>query len=100
MRKTSLLHKALFAIVLILLPIFITFLHTYTVNKRRLSADILGDISVIAAMYQMEVNGFLETAQKRASDFSSDGYIRDRLKEITNGRQMSTPDTPEEQDAS
>lgn len=86
MIRLSLFQKAALAVIVILLPIFITFLITYQLNKKQIKQGILEDLTLIAAGYETQIYQFLEMSKRRAMDFSSDGFIRDHLKNISRGQ--------------
>lgn len=84
--SVSLFHKALLAVVLLLLPILITFLHGYRNNREFLKKHILDDLTVIAEVYEGQVYQFIEMSRRRVQDFSSDGMIRNALEGAIEGR--------------
>lgn len=79
------MQKALIALAIILLPIFVTFLRGYYQNKDHLIEHIMRDLTFIAETYEGQVYLFLEMTQRRADDFSSDGFIRDGLAKAIKG---------------
>ncbi|MBI5234315.1 MAG: hypothetical protein HY880_08170, partial [Deltaproteobacteria bacterium] len=81
--RFSLGLKAFIAVVIILLPIFITFLIGYQRDVRHLKQNILDDLAVIAEAYEGQVYQFLEMSRRRVVDFSSDGFIRKELKKLS-----------------
>ncbi len=83
--RISLIQKALLAVTLILLPILITFLYTYGKDKELLKEAALKNLTVIAEAFEAQVYQFMEVTKMRAQDFSSDGYIRERLQMIIRG---------------
>ncbi len=85
----TLTKKAILSIFIILLPLSIAFVYTYRQNRDYLKEKILEEMTVIAEAYEGQVYQFLEMAKRRAQDFSSDGFIIDRLKEINNGKRDS-----------
>ncbi|MBI5642260.1 MAG: PAS domain S-box protein [Deltaproteobacteria bacterium] len=85
LRSSSLLHKALFATAVIIIPIIITFTFSYDKNKEHLKKNILDDLTVMAEAYEGHVYQFLESSRQRANDFASDGHIREELKKIAGG---------------
>ncbi|MBI3754047.1 MAG: cache domain-containing protein [Deltaproteobacteria bacterium] len=87
--RLSLLQKAILAVIVILLPIFITFLITYHLNKTQIEQGILEDLTFIAEGYEGQIYQFLEMSKRRVSDFSSDGFIRDQLKKISQGQKSA-----------
>lgn len=84
-KKFTLLQKAIIALIIILLPIAVTFLRGYYQNKEHLVSHILRDITFVAEAYEGQVYLFLEMTTRRAEDFSSDGFIRDGLAKIVKG---------------
>lgn len=82
----SLSKKALLAVLIILLPIFITFLIGSRSNKKQLEEIILNDLTVMAEAYEGQIYQFLEMSKRRADDFASDGFIKDRVQEILDRR--------------
>ncbi len=82
----SLLHKAVIAIVAILLPIFITFLIGYNHNKNEIKKSALSDLTVLAESFEGQVYLYLDSLKSRAIDFASDGFIRDELEKINAGK--------------
>ncbi len=89
--RVSLAQKAFLAVILILLPILITFIVGYSRNKEHLEGHILDDLTAVAEAYKGQVYQFLEMLRRRAEDFASDGFIRERLKEIVEGRVENVP---------
>ncbi len=81
----ALSKKALLGIIVILLPIIITFFLSYSRNKVYLKKRILDTITVIAESYEGQVYQFLEMAKQRARDFATDGFIRNQLQKIIHG---------------
>lgn len=78
----TLFQKTAMAVALILLPLAFTFGVNYSSNREHLRAYVLGDLSVMAEAYKGQVYQLLERCKARASDFASDGYIRDELKKM------------------
>lgn len=83
--SVSLSRKAFLSIVIILLPIIVSFFIAYLSNKRELERLISDEITMMAEAYEGQVYQFLEMSKRRVQDFSSDGFIRDQLKRIING---------------
>ena len=77
MRKynLSLKRKALIGIIIILLPIIITFFLSYHRNKAQLKKLIINDLTVMAESYEGQVYQFLDLLKQQALDFATDGYI-------------------------
>ena len=82
----SLLKKALLAILLILLPISILFIHDYLGVKEKLRVNEIKQNRALAEGYEGMVYAFLEMSKRRAQDFSSDGEIRSSLQGILDGK--------------
>ncbi|MBI5454562.1 MAG: cache domain-containing protein, partial [Deltaproteobacteria bacterium] len=82
---TSLLTRALLALIIIILPILITFVFSYNKNKEHLKKSILDDLTVMAEAYEGQVYQYLEMAKRRAQDFSTDGHIRAEMKRYASG---------------
>ena len=82
---SSLLTKALLALILIILPILITFVFSYNKNKEHLKKSVLDDLTVIAEAYEGQVYQYLEMSKRRAQDFSTDGHIRAEMKRFASG---------------
>ncbi|MBI1910374.1 MAG: PAS domain S-box protein [Deltaproteobacteria bacterium] len=83
--QISLLHKALLAILIILLPISITFFHSYNKSKENLKNYILNDLTIMAEAFEGQVYQFLEMSKRRAHDFTTDGAIISGVKRILAG---------------
>jgi diguanylate cyclase (GGDEF)-like protein/PAS domain S-box-containing protein len=83
--KNPLAVKALIAIVIMLLPITVTFFWDYAKNKAAFEEHVLSEVTVIAELSEGLVYQFLEMSKRRAVDFSSDGFIRDSLSLIVKG---------------
>ncbi len=80
--KLSLKKKALIGIIIILLPIIITFLIVYNQNRVYLKQRNLDTLTVIAETCEGQVYQFLEMVRRRVQDFASDGFIRTQLQKI------------------
>ncbi|NUN24736.1 MAG: PAS domain S-box protein, partial [Candidatus Jettenia caeni] len=72
----SLSVKALFGILIILLPVFITFLLIYKQNKAYLKEHILDDITILAGFYERHMSQFLEAVKLPIQNVTSDGFIK------------------------
>ncbi|MBI5598390.1 MAG: EAL domain-containing protein [Deltaproteobacteria bacterium] len=83
--RFSLTKKALLAISIVLFPIFVTFIITYQLNSGYLGKLVLNNLTALAEAYEGNIYQFLEMSRRRAHDFSSDGFIRDRLTDIGRG---------------
>ncbi|GAB61016.1 MAG: PAS domain S-box protein [Candidatus Jettenia sp.] len=68
--------KVLFGILIILLPVFITFLLIYKQNKAYLKEHILDDITILAGFYECHMSQFLEAAKLPIQNVTSDGFIK------------------------
>ncbi|MFQ5737349.1 MAG: PAS domain-containing protein, partial [Thermodesulfobacteriota bacterium] len=84
-RIFSLSQKAVLALAVILLPVVITFAYGYHKNKELLKRYMLGDITVVSEAVEGQVYQFIEMSQRRAEDFSSDGFIIRALEARGNG---------------
>ncbi|MBI2469676.1 MAG: PAS domain S-box protein [Planctomycetes bacterium] len=73
--KLSLKKKALLGIVIILLPVIITFFLSYHRNKAHMEKQVLNDLTVMAEAYEGQVYQFLDMLKRRAQDFASDGFV-------------------------
>ena len=87
--RFKLTQKVLVAFALILLPIFITFFITYRINSEHLKTIALKDLTALAEAYEGNIFQFLEMSKRRAQDFSSDGFIREKLEEILRGNKSA-----------
>ena len=87
--KKSLSKKALIGVAIILLPIIISFMLSYSKNKAYIKKRTLGDLTVVAEAYEGQVYKFLEMTKRRAQDFASDGFIRNQLLKKVRGRGFS-----------
>ncbi len=87
--RFSLPQKALLAVIVILLPIFITFLVTYRANRDHLKRIVLDDVKALAGAYYGQIYQFLRMSRGRAEVFSSDGFIVRELEELVSGRKPS-----------
>lgn len=85
-KNLKLFHKALIALFVILLPLFIAFLTGYIQNKRHFEENILHDMTGTSRLYEALIYQFIEKTKDRAEDFSSDGHIRAELEKILNGK--------------
>lgn len=82
---SSLLQKTIVAFILILLPIVISFSLDYYRNKEYLEIETLQKMTIVAEGVEGHVYQFLEMSKIRVHDFSTDGFIRDEIRKITNG---------------
>ncbi|MEE8574224.1 MAG: HAMP domain-containing protein, partial [Thermodesulfobacteriota bacterium] len=90
---TTLLVKAIIAVIVILLPVLVIFVVEYNKNKEHLKETVLEDLTVIAEAYEAQVFQFIEAAKVRAVDFSSDGLLQSELKKIKSGASSTTLST-------
>ena len=88
--RISILHKALIAVFLMMLPVLVTFFISHQRSSHHLKEDIISDLTLLAEAYEGQVYQFLEMNKRRAVDFSSDGFIRDELKKIIDGHSKDT----------
>ena len=75
LKRLTLSQKALLALVVILFPLTISFIHSYIETREQLKQHTLDDMTVIAEAYEGQVYQFLEMVKRRAQDFSTDGQI-------------------------
>jgi len=85
----SLARKALIAVFILLLPMAVAFLYTYTSTKQKLLNTTLEELLVTAEGYEALVYSFIEMSKRRAEDFASDGLIRRELKRGGSGAALS-----------
>ena len=78
----SLFNKALLAVVIILFPLMVTFVISFLHTKDNIESHALNDLTIIAEAYEGIVYQFLEMNTRRAEDFASDGFIRQKLEAI------------------
>ncbi len=89
----SIKHKTLlFALCISLIPILISTIVFYLSARKCLEQQINQKMIAVAESKKLHVEAFLNTIRSRTIDFSSDGYIRDKL-------DLITPDALLEQDA-
>ncbi|MBI5892687.1 MAG: EAL domain-containing protein [Deltaproteobacteria bacterium] len=86
LKRFSILQKTFLGVVIILIPILITFLITYNLIKEHLKKGVLNNITALAEVYEGQVYQFLDMTKGRALDFSSDGFIRESLQKIIDGQ--------------
>lgn len=77
--RFSLSKKAIFALGIILLPIFIAFIVGYRNNRERIKEHIIDDLTLVSEVFEGQVFQFLEMTKRRAQDFSTDSFIRSSL---------------------
>ena len=73
----------LFALCIALIPISVGTTANYLNARRALKRQITQDLTAVAEGRKAHVVAFLEAKKGRTVDFSSDGFIRDRLEEIS-----------------
>ncbi|MBI5492308.1 MAG: EAL domain-containing protein [Deltaproteobacteria bacterium] len=88
----SLSKKALIAVLIILLPIFITFIYSYSINKKQSKEQVLNDLTISAEAFEGEVYQYLEMSKRSALDFASDGYISSELERLLHKRGKNVDD--------
>ncbi len=85
----SILQKMLLGIFAVLLSVFIAFFLSYHRTKIQAKRNVLKDVATIANSYKAGVCQYLEIANYRARDFSSDGFVRTQLSRLLQGRKSS-----------
>ncbi len=90
-KRFSLKYKALIAVIVVLLPIFVTFFVTYKVNRDHLKELELDHLTALSESIEGQVFQFFEMSKRRAEDFSSDGYITGTLESIVDGDSKKIP---------
>ena len=88
-RHLTLLQKAVFAVIVVALPLIITFLYNYKKNTEYIKGETLVDLANTELVYEGLIYQFFEKAENRVQDFSSDGYIRDGTQKILEGQKSS-----------
>src|SRR4030067_3874651 len=81
----SILHKALLAVVVTLLPVIITLAVTYINSSKHIKRFAVDDLTVMAEAFEGQVYQFIEMSRRRARDFSSDRTIRDLTTALVSG---------------
>ena len=79
-----------FMILLSVIPLVITGFLVFYQSKNALEKQIFDDLRALASSKQGQVFAYLDAVESRTKDFSSDGFIRDSLREIIVSR---SPDT-------
>jgi len=79
-----------FMILLSVIPLVITGFLVFYQSKNALERQIFTDLQALAASKQGQIFAYLDAVESRTQDFSSDGFIRDSLREIIASR---SPDT-------
>ncbi|MBI3583521.1 MAG: PAS domain-containing protein [Nitrospinae bacterium] len=85
----SLLQKTILAVIVVSLPLIITFLYNYNKNTEYIKEDAIRDLANTELVYEGLIYQSLEKAENRVQDFSSDGYIRDGAQKILEGQKSS-----------
>lgn len=85
LKDLNLPQKALLALLVILFPLTISFIHSYFENREQMKKHTLDDLTVIAEAYEGQVYQFLEMVKRRTWDFSSDGLVVSGLERVLNG---------------
>lgn len=85
LKKLTLSQKVLLALVVILFPLTISFLHSYVETREQIKQHTLDDMTVIAEAYEGQVYQFLEMVKRRVEDFSTDGQIVSGLHQALSG---------------
>ncbi len=69
-----------------MLPVLVTFFISHQRSSHHLKEDIVDDLTLLAEAYEGQVYQFLEMNKRMVVDSSSDGFIRDELQKIIDGR--------------
>lgn len=85
----TLFRKALVAICIAFFPPLLSFLFSYRASEENLRDRLLSDLAVIADAHESYVYQFLDGLKSRTVDFSSDGFIRNRLTAAVRGDRRS-----------
>lgn len=88
--KWSLSEKAFLAVIVILLPVFVTFVLAYNQNKAQWEERIFRETTFIAETYEGQVYQFLEMSKQRVRDFAGDCLIRRQLLKKAKGGKFSS----------
>ena len=83
--KLSLTKKTILAIIIISLPLIITFALTFNSNRQNLRQTVLDNLSVMAELYETQVYQFFDMHKRRVADFASDGFIRKTVEAYNGG---------------
>ncbi len=81
----SLTKKALLAVIIILLPIFVAFNYLFLKNSGLFEQHILEDLSIIAETVEAQVFNSLDRSKRRVEDFASDGFVSESLRNLSKG---------------
>lgn len=88
--KWSLSEKAFLSVLVILLPVLVTFILVYNQNKALWKERILQETTFIAETYEGKVYQFLEMSKRRVQDFAGDCFIRRQLLKKDKGGKSAT----------
>ena len=75
-----------FMILLSVIPLVITGFLVFYQSKNALEKQIFDDLQALASSKQGQIFAYLDGVESRTKDFSSDGFIRDSLRDIINTR--------------
>lgn len=75
-----------FMILLSVIPLVITGFLVFYQSKNALEKQIFDDLQALASSKQGQIFAYLDGVESRTKDFSSDGFIRDSLREIIGSR--------------
>lgn len=89
LKSLTLSQKALLTLFIILLPITVSFIHSYIETREQMKKHTLDDLTVIAEAYEGQVYQFLEMVKRRVQDFSTDGQIVSGLQKALRGERNS-----------
>lgn len=95
MKKTkwSLSEKAFLSVIVILLPVLVTFTLAYNQNKALWKERILQETTFIAETYEGQVYQFLAMTKRRVQDFAGDSLIRRQLLKKARGGKFAADTT-------
>ncbi|HAP67106.1 MAG TPA: hypothetical protein DCQ99_04730 [Nitrospinae bacterium] len=88
-RSLTLLQKTFLAVLVVSIPLIIVFLYNYNKNTKYIKEDAIRDLANAESVYEGLIYQFLEKAENRVQDFSSDGYIKDEAQKILEGQKSS-----------
>lgn len=72
----------LFIISISVLPLLVTNYFIFNSAKNNLHQQVFDDLSFVSRSVEGQVLAYIESVESRTRDFSSDGFIRDKVKEI------------------
>lgn len=72
-------------VVIVLISVFATNYYGYSVARDNIRKEVLGSLKFHSQLEQAHLMDFVEQAQKRVVDFSSDGLIREEVEKIQKG---------------